>query len=574
MNRFKAFFTNWRILFLIATLLLAVLAISPHPWNEGAAIRAVAKESAAELAGIPAPSPTISPTARERVISINNQPVTNEADYHRLVNEITALGVNRTFTIQTNKNLYSLTTQPAYETITLHEQELVNVTNYVYNETTNVTTNETTQEWRNKTKQRFLGVEPIGLTVYDAPKNNIRRGLDLTGGTRVILQPAEAVSKTDLDIIIANIKERLNVFGLSDLVVRPSKDLQGTDFILVEIAGANQEEVRSLIAEQGKFEARIGNDTVFFGGDKDITYVCRSAECSGIDPRGCGPRGDGTWSCRFRFSISLSPTAAARQAAMTKNLDVVFDQGQNYLSRPLDLYLDDVQVDSLQIGSDLKGRTITNIEISGPGTGRNRQEAVQDALNAMKKLQTVMITGSLPVKLNIVKTDAISPLLGQEFINNALLIGLLSIISVVFVVFLRYRELRVSLPMSIAMMSEAVIILGFAAAAGWNLDLSAIAAIIIAIGTGVDDQIVIADEALRGERSATARGWKERIGRALFIIVAAYVTTVAAMLPLISAGAGMLRGFAITTIVGVSIGVFITRPAFAAFVQLLVKKEE
>ncbi len=574
MNKFKAVFTNWRVLFLIATLLLAILAINPHPGNEGAAIRAVAKDSAAEAAGIPSPSPSISPTARERVVSINNKPVTDEADYHRLVNQITALGINRTFTLQTNKNLYSLTTQPEIEVITLHEQELVNVTSYLYNETTNTTTNVTRQELRNKTKERIIGVEPIGLTVYDAPKNNIREGLDLTGGTRVILQPQEAVSQTDMDLIIANIKERLNVFGLSDLVVRPSKDLQGSDFIIVEIAGANQEEVRSLIAEQGKFEARIANETVFFGGDKDITYVCRSAECSGIDPRGCGPLGDGTWSCRFRFSISLSPTAAARQAAMTKNLDVVFDQGQSYLSHPLDLYLDGVLVDTLQIGSDLKGRTITNIEISGPGTGKTQQEAVQDALNAMKKLQTVMITGSLPVKLNIVKVDAVSPLLGQEFVNNALLIGLLSIISVVLMVFLRYRELRVSLPMSIAMMSEAVIILGFAAAAGWNLDLSAIAAIIIAIGTGVDDQIVIADEALRGERTATARSWKERIARALFIIVASYVTTVAAMLPLISAGAGMLRGFAITTIVGVSIGVFITRPAFAAIVQILVKKDE
>ncbi len=572
MRRLKLLFTNWRILLLIAMLLLAAVAINPRPWNEGAAIRAVAVDSAAEAAGIPPPGPGTSPTARERVLDINNEPIADAQDYYRVVEGILAQGVNTTFTLRTDKDLYSLTTQAAYETIVLNETETVTVTELVYNETLNETVNVTRQEVRNRTRQRFLGVEPIGLTVYDAPTTNIREGLDLSGGTGVILQPREPVAQQDLELIVANIKERLNVFGLSDLVVRPSKDLQGQDFIVVEIAGANQEEVRGLIAEQGKFEARIANETVFFGGDKDITYVCRSADCSGIDPRGCSPVGDATWSCRFRFSISLSPAAAARQAAVTEDLDVVYDQGGSYLSEPLDLYLDDVLVDTLQVGSDLKGRAVTNIEISGPGAGRSQQEAVQDALENMKQLQTVMITGSLPVKLDVVKTDAVSPLLGREFVHNAILLGILAMASVVIVVFLRYRELRVSIPMIITLSSEAVLILGFAAAAGWNLDLAAIAAIIIAIGTGVDHQIVIADETLRGRDQESSDSWKARIARALFIIIAAYVTTAAAMIPLITAGAGMLRGFAITTIVGVSIGVFITRPAFAAMVQVLVKE--
>jgi len=36
----------------------------------------------------------------------------------------------------------------------------------------------------------------------------------------------------------------------------------------------------------------------------------------------------------------------------------------------------------------------------------------------MKKLQTVLITGSLPVKLNIEKIDTISPVLGDEFLDR------------------------------------------------------------------------------------------------------------------------------------------------------------
>ena len=54
--------------------------------------------------------------------------------------------------------------------------------------------------------------------------------------------------------------------------------------------------------------------------------------------------------------------------------------------------------------------------------------------------------------------------------------------------------------------------------------------------------------------------------------MAAYFTTLVAMLPLLFAGAGLLKGFAITTIFGITFGVFLTRPAFAAVVEILLKE--
>jgi len=100
--------------------------------------------------------------------------------------------------------------------------------------------------------------------------------------------------------------------------------------------------------------------------------------------------------------------------------------------------------------------------------------------------------------------------------------------------------------------------------------LAAIAGLIASVGTGVDDQIVIADEVLNKEESSA--NWKEHIKKAFFVIMAAYFTTVAAMLPLLKAGAGLLTGFAIVTIAGVTIGVFITRPAFASIVKNLLEE--
>ncbi|MFQ5815232.1 MAG: protein translocase subunit SecD, partial [Candidatus Hydrothermarchaeaceae archaeon] len=112
-----------------------------------------------------------------------------------------------------------------------------------------------------------------------------------------------------------------------------------------------------------------------------------------------------------------------------------------------------------------------------------------------------------------------------------------------------------------------ILILGVASLIRWDIDLPAIAGIIAAVGTGVDNQIVILDEILlEKERSV-----RHRIKNAFFIVMGSYLTIVAAMIPLFLIALGMLEGFAVTTIIGATSGVFITRPAFARIVEYLVK---
>jgi len=575
MSKFKKIFTNVRVILVIVFLILTIIAIHPNPWAKGLAIRSVAKNSSASIAGIQSPTPTITPMNRERVLLINNKPINSLADYYNFTNR---LDINRTFTIKTNKNIYKLTTKPEYNITYLNETELQNITEQIYNATLNQTVNITRTIEVQKTQVEIIGMADVGLSLYLAPKNNIRKGLDLIGGSRVVLKPQSNVSQQDLDSTMDNIKQRLNVYGLSDIIVRQASDspIGGNKFIIVEIAGTTKEEVKSLLASQGKFEAKIGNASVFRGG-RDITYVCRTPECSGIDPQaGCGQSSgsSGGWVCRFTFSIDLSPDAAQKQADTTKDLEVVVEQDQNYLSQSLELYLDDELVDTLKIGAELKGNPVTAISISGSGAGANEQEAINDALKNMKRLQTILVTGSLPVKLEMVKIDTISPVLGEAFVRNALMIGVIATLAVTLIVFIRYRRLVVSIPIMIIMVSELFIMLGIAALIGWNLDVAAIAGIIIAIGTGVNDQIVIADETLSGGARVQYSNWKERLGKAFFIIFTAYFTIVVAMLPLWFAGAGLLKGFALTTIIGVTVGVLVTRPAYAKIVEILCAKEE
>jgi len=516
-----------RMIIFILVVVFSIVMIRPIK-SEGVAIRSIVPDSAAAESGMIAPSQKISPISRERIIEINDVKINSVNDYYDITEKIKQ---NQTVFIKTNKQIYSLTLN--------------------FDDATNKT-------------------QDIGIGVYEAPSSNIKLGLDLEGGTSILLSPKKEVNTADLDILVDNIKRRLNVYGLSDIVVRSAVDFDKKKFILVEVAGLNQEEVVSLVSQQGNFEAKIKNQTVFSGSD--IVYVGRGSQDSGIDPRaGCINRGS-DYVCQFFLGLSLSQKAAQRQADLTKDLQVIPSPGgEGYLSENITFFLDGKKVDELTISQDLKGKALTEIRISGSGTGPSLQEARENTLNEMKEMQTILITGNLPVELEISKIDSISPVFGKDLLKNVFLIALISIAIVSLIIFIYYRKIVVSASIVLSMVAEVIIILGFAVLLGQDLDLAAMAGIIVSIGTGVDDVIVITDEALRGK---SIYNWKQKIKRAFFIVFGAYFATMAAMIPLMFAGAGLLRGFAITTMIGITAGVLVTRPAFAKLIEILLEERK
>ena len=123
--------------------------------------------------------------------------------------------------------------------------------------------------------------------------------------------------------------------------------------------------------------------------------------------------------------------------------------------------------------------------------------------------------------------------------------------------------------MLLTSISEIVIILGIASLIKWNLDLPSIAGILATIGTGIDQQIIIMDESKEPSSSL-----QQSLKRAFMIILGAYLTVTAALLPLYWAAAGFFKGFALTTIIGVTAGILITRPAFSDIIKKIKEREE
>ncbi|HLC64887.1 MAG TPA: hypothetical protein VJI46_02050 [Candidatus Nanoarchaeia archaeon] len=571
-QKLRKIFTNWRVIVMLLFIIFGIISLNPRPWREGVAIRSVEGDSAAYEAGMTSSLGTTRPIDREYIISVNNKPISSVDEFYSALG---ILEVNDSVLIETNLKVYRPVVKEKYETITLNETEIVEVTKEVFvNKSINGTNklvpeNITVKKEVPKTKKIPLGAEDLGLKLYELPHTNLKMGLDLEGGTRVLINPGGNLSSEQFSLLLEILEQRLDIYKLSDLVIRGVSDLEQNRYILIEIAGASESEVRKLIGSQGKFEAKIANETVFRGDQ--IEYICRDPSCSGLDPStGCGQSGD-AWSCGYRFEITVNQEAAESHRRITEHLDVVDRGDGQVLSEQIDFYLDDAMVRSLFISSELKNSSQRTTSITGFGEGPTEQVAAYNSLQDMKQLQTILSTGVLPVKLEITSINTISPVLGIEFLKNAVLVGVLSILTVGIMVYLRYRKLAVSIPIMITMLSELVILLGSASLINWNMSLSAIAGIIIAIGAGVDHQIVITDETLSGKTAALLT-WKEKIKNAFAIIMGSYFTNVVALIPLVWAGAGLVQGFAITTILGFSIGVFITRPCFAAIIEILLKE--
>jgi preprotein translocase subunit SecD len=373
----------------------------------------------------------------------------------------------------------------------------------------------------------------------------IQYGLDLKGGSIIQIHLEKPVDSDTMSRVTAILDKRLNIFGVKDVKVRPS----GSQDVIVEIAGVKPEEVARIVGTPGKFVAKINNQTALLGSD--ITNV-QPYQVTGNE-----------WHVPFKISVE----GANRFAQVA----------EGNANAPVDMYLDDKLISSPLLSPELaNGNPTTEVEVSG--TASSKAAAEKEA----KNIQTVLQSGALPVKVNIEGISAVSAELGDQFKTGALTAGLLALIVISIIILIRYRTPLLVIPIIFTSLAELLLILGTASIIHWNIDLAAIAGIIAAIGTGVDDQIIITDEVLKGKAQKTRRsvGVNVRIQRAFFIIFAAAGTLIAAMLPLAYVGfsrgytgIGVLSGFAFTTILGVLIGIFITRPVYAKFIELLLEKK-
>ncbi len=534
-EKFKKLLKNYRIWILITFLLISYFAINYDFTGENeVVINGVSMNSPASLAGISF-DPNTPLTKLEKILYVNQKKINSIEDYYSAINEIEITN-ETTIVVRTDKNLEG----------------------YVLKfNSTNLDKNKTNEEL-------------IGISVREKPRSNIRLGIELEGGSRIILKPAEKIDSETFDLLISNIRDRLDVYGASGVKVSKIEDtFTNEKFILVESSSSNKEEIYDLINQKGKFVAKLGNETVFTG--EDVKRVMTDAQHSGLES--CGQNSDNLIYCTFRFQVEISSEAAERFLEVAKKLDVVKGQnGEDYLSKKISFLLDNKTITELNVASSFKYQKVTTPTITVSGEPAPKKElAIENGKKEMKKLQALLSTDSLPTDLELVQSYNISSSLGEKLLRNAILIGLMAVLVVAFFVGLRYRNKVIFTSVLITLISELIIILGMSAFMKLTIDLAAIGGLIAAIGTGVDDQIIITDEYFRSKNKNLSN--KKRIKKAFLLITLAYITTVSAMVPIAFAGLKMLQGFAVTIILGVTIGILITRPAFGAIIETFIDKK-
>ena len=283
------------------------------------------------------------------------------------------------------------------------------------------------------------------------------------------------------------------------------------------------------------------------------------------------------------FTLSEEGSAAFQKAAI--------DTGavKNPEAHPITMYLDKDPVFSAPLSPELAS-SLQKVPSRGlearVGAG---DEGSQDA----KQLQIHLQEGALPVNVEIVGSGQVSAALGKQFKIQMVIAGLIALLAVAGMIYYRYRERRIVLPMLFTSLSEVAIMLGVWSLAKWQLDLASLAGIIMVIGTGVDQLVIITDEVIRGgeaapaasdrsikERAAeaadkagvgkvaatTSKIYLSRLSRAFAIILGAAATTIMAMLPLLYMGFGALTGFALIIIIGVVLGTLVARPAYGRII--------
>ncbi|HPC89339.1 MAG TPA: preprotein translocase subunit SecD [Methanothrix sp.] len=378
----------------------------------------------------------------------------------------------------------------------------------------------------------------------------------------------EGVSQQTVEETKSVLDSKLNRLGLQDIKVK----MVDNKYILIDLAGMDVAEAQEVVGKPGKFEIRIQTEN---NESMHVLYgdAVESVEIPGKDQNSWG----------VPFVLSEEGAAIFQKAAI--DAGATRHPEDHYIS----MYLDKDEIFSAplapELADSLSKAPTRNLEARVGGGDEGSKKA--------KELYIHLREGALPVNVEVVGSGQVPAALGEQFKLQMVIAGIIALLTVAGMVYYRYRERRIVLPMVMTSFSEVVMLLGVWALAGWQLDLASLAGIIMVIGTGVDQLVIITDELMRGGEaaaSAAGRSIKERaaeaaekagvgkvsatsskvyltrLSRAFVIILGAAATTAAAMLPLLVMGFGALTGFALIIILGVILGTMIARPAYGRII--------
>lgn len=403
----------------------------------------------------------------------------------------------------------------------------------------------------------LLGI--VAVSVYIIVQLPLNLGLDLQGGTRLVLegQPTDKVKISDDSMAgaVAVIRNRIDALGVSEPIIRR----KGRDQIVVELPGVKDpERAIKLIGDTALLEfveaewapadeSRLTPDKVkeFYGKDAymDKVEFEREGQIVQVKPiilkRSVitGSLLKGAWPGVDEYGNPVIDLEFNKDGAK-----LFAEVTGRSVGRPLAILLDKKIISAPNVREPIpSGRA----QISGDFT----VEEVQDMVIKLN-------AGALPIPVKPIETRIVGPTLGKDSIDKSKVAGLIGFAIIAMFMILYYR-----LPGFLAVIALSIyitIVLAILSLIHATLTLPGIAGLLLSVGMAVDANIIIFErlkEELRLNKSmklAIDTSFK----RALSAILDSNVTTLIAAATLFFVGTGTIKGFAVTLSVGIAASMF------------------
>lgn len=190
--------------------------------------------------------------------------------------------------------------------------------------------------------------------------------------------------------------------------------------------------------------------------------------------------------------------------------------------------------------------------------------------NEARQLSLLLRAGALIAPISIVEERTIGPTMGQQNINQGLHACLWGLIASILFMVIYYKKFGVIA--TTALIANLILIVGIMSLLpGATLTMPGIAGIVLTLAVAVDANVLINErikEELRNGRSVQ-QAIHEGYRGAFSSIVDANITTLITAIILYAVGTGSIKGFAITTAIGVATSMFTAIVGTRAIVNLL-----
>ncbi|HEJ9508493.1 TPA: protein translocase subunit SecD [Proteus mirabilis] len=374
---------------------------------------------------------------------------------------------------------------------------------------------------------------------------------------------------------ITILRNRVNQLGVAEPLVQR----QGADRIVVELPGIQDTaRAKEILGATATLEFRLVNtnvdpsalETGRIPGDSEVKYtrdgrptiLYKRVVLTGDHITDSTSQADEYG--QPQVSISLDSAGGSIMSNFTK------DNVGKPMATLFVEYKDSGKRDENDRAILVKNEEVINVANIQTRLGNNFRITGISNTNEARQLSLLLRAGALIAPIQIVEERTIGPTLGLQNITQGLEACLWGLIASVAFMIIYYRKFGVIA--STALLANLVLIVGvMSLLPGATLTMPGIAGIVLTLAVAVDANVLINErikEELRNGRSvqqAIHEGYKG----AFSSIIDANLTTLITAVILYAVGTGSIKGFAITTAIGVATSMFTAIVGTRAIVNLL-----